>query len=258
MARCSRSFPCTPVRRGNRRRSRRRHTRFRRRKLRCLPSRCRRTSSGGRPGPASGRRSPARPGTRRCSRRRAMRLPSSHCSKPSFVPSPQRGTQRAPVCGQVHPGSSWQLASQPSPALRVLVVAGLRAGDHAVAAGHGVDARTAGRRADPVRLGLAVGRATVAAGLVAVVAGLGRRVEHAVPARVRHARSGRAVAGHVDQAAEVEHSGIARTVACRVADGRRAALAARSRSCPCSEIPAHPPQSDRSQQGEAQHQDFTS
>ena len=53
---------------------------------------------------------------------------------------------------------------------RVVIVAGLRAGDHAVAAGDGVLARTAGRRANPVRLGLAIGRATVAARAIAVVA----------------------------------------------------------------------------------------
>src|SRR5205814_843415 len=44
-------------------------------------------------------------------------LPSSHCSAPTLMPSPQRvGRQPAPA-GQVQPFSTWQAAEQPSPPL---------------------------------------------------------------------------------------------------------------------------------------------
>ena len=113
-----------------------------------------------------------------------MSLPSSQVSPPITMPSPQIGMQRAPIAGQIQPGSSWQSSAQPSPDVRVVVVARLRSADQAVPAGRPSQMQGCpGRGADPVRLRLAVGRAAVAALRVAVVAGLRGQVQLPVSAR---------------------------------------------------------------------------
>jgi hypothetical protein len=44
-----------------------------------------------------------------------MSLPSSQVSPPITMPSPQIGMQRAPIAGQIQPGSILQSSEQPSP-----------------------------------------------------------------------------------------------------------------------------------------------
>ena len=84
--------------------------------------------------------------------------------------------RRAPASGQVQPGSTAGRSPAAVAGGGVAVVAGLGARDDAVAAAHGVRAGFAGRRANPVGLGMAIGRASVTAHLIAVVAALSRRV----------------------------------------------------------------------------------
>jgi len=44
------------------------------------------------------------------------RLPSSHCSTPARIPSPQSVEHMLGISTQVHPSSRWQNALHPSPA----------------------------------------------------------------------------------------------------------------------------------------------
>jgi hypothetical protein len=48
-----------------------------------------------------------------------MSLPSSQVSPVITIPSPQIGMQRAPIAGQIQPGSTLQSAEQPSPDVRL-------------------------------------------------------------------------------------------------------------------------------------------